>query len=467
MKTCKLSAILLFKTSVFALCATHASAKNLEEVVAQALETNPEVRFQAEAMEALKDEKRGAQGGYYPSVDLDVSLGQGRRDFDGRGTFDRHYAELSVTQMLFDGWKVSGLVDEADQQLREQYFRLMDEAENKALEVVEAYLEVQRYRQLKALAEANVENHVRVQNQVKQRADQGVGNRADLYQAGGRLALARSNLRTEVSNLQSVTARYQRLVGQAPDGNLEPVTRLGQELPENLEAVLERTFANNPSIHAAFANINAAQSALQVTKAENYPTIELGFRHGTYKNNNSFDSRTDPDDFGDESVLELRMRYNLFRGGSDRAAQRAAHHRIGQAESLRDKACVDLRQTATIAWSEMLNLEQKLEMLKAHRESSRQVVRAYREQFDIGRRSLLDVLDSENEAFQAERNYVQGQYDILLTRARIFNSMGQLLQVLGISRGELVSEDERITPEDHELPAEYCAAVSDALVRLN
>jgi len=457
----------LLTTTAFVLCTTHASAENLEDVVARALETNPEVRFQAEAMRALEDEKRRARGGYYPSVDLDISLGQGRRDFDDRGTFDRHYAELSVTQMLFDGYRVSGLVDEADQQLREQYFRLMDEAENKTLEVVQAYLEVQRYRQLKALAEANVENHVRVQNQVKQRADQGVGNRADLYQAGGRLALAQSNLRTEVSNLQSVTARFQRLVGQAPDDSLEPVTQLRQELPENLETVLERTFAYNPSIHAAFANINAAQSALQVARAENYPTIELGFRHGAYKNNNSFDSRTDPDDFGDESVLELRLQYNLYRGGSDRAAQRAAHHRIGQAESLRDKACVDLRQTATIAWSEMLNLQQKLDMLRAHRESSRQVVQAYREQFNIGRRSLLDVLDSENEAFQAERNYVQGQYDMLLNRAQIFNSMGQLLQVLGMSQADLVPEEEQITPEDHELPAAYCAAVSDALVGLD
>jgi len=463
----KISLGRLLTTTAFTLCTTCVAAESLQDVVTEALETNPEVRFQAKAVDVMREERRRAKGGYYPSVDLDVSMGQGRRDFDSRGTFDRHYAELSVTQMLFDGFRVSGLVDEADQQLREQYFRLMGEAEDKTLEIVQAYLEVQRYRQLKFLAEANVENHVRVRNQVRQRADQGVGSRADLYQADGRLALAESNLRTEVSNLQSVTARYQRLVGRVPGDDLAPARELNQALPDSLEAVLERTFERNPSIHAAFANIDAAQSALQVAKAENYPTVELGFRHGTYKNNNSFDSRTDPSDFGDESVLELRMQYNLFRGGSDRAAQRAAYHRIGQAESLRDKACVDLRQTATIAWSELLNLQQKLDLLKAHREASLQVVQAYREQFGIGRRSLLDVLDSENEAFQAERNHVQGQYDLLLMRAQIFNSMGQLLQVLGLSQGEMTFTDEQITPVEHELPAEYCAAVSDALVRVN
>lgn len=457
----------VLSTGALLLLAPFSMADTLREVVAQSLEKNPEVRFEASALQALAEEKRRARGGYLPSVDLDVSVGQAKRDFDDRGAFDRHYAELSVTQMLFDGFRVRSQVEEADQQLREQYFRLMSEAEHKALEITEAYLEVKRYRYLMGLAQANVDNHIKVRDQVRQRADRGVGNRADLYQAEGRLALAQSNLRTEVSNLQSVTARYQRLTGKAPGSVLAPVTELDQVLPAELESVMERVFTNNPAIHAAFANIQAAQSALDITKANNYPTLELGFRQGTYHNNNGFDNRTDPRSFGDESLLELRMRYNLFRGGSDRAAQRAAHHRIGQAESLRDKACVDLRQTTTIAWSELENLTTKLELLQAHRESSVQVVQAYREQFDIGRRSLLDVLDSENEAFQAERNLAQGQYDLLLMRAKVLNGMGQLLQALELAAKDSVPDVGDIQPQSHELPAQYCAAVSDALVRLD
>lgn len=464
---CKLHFNRMFTAAVFSVFASNAVAESLEEVVVDALEINPEIRFQAKELDALREETRGARGGYLPSVDLDISAGQARRDYDDRGTFDRHYAELSVTQMLFDGYRVDGLVDEADHKLREQYFVLLETAEDKALEVVQAYLEVQRYRQLKALAEANIENHRHVLAQVQDRADQGVGNRADLYQAEGRLALAESNLRTEESNLQSVTARYQRLVGQAPAEDLALVAELGGELPADLETVLQRTFSRNPAIHSALANINAAQSALQVAKAENYPTLDLGFSHGTYKNNNSFDSRDTDGHFGDETILQLRLQYNLFRGGSDRAAQRAAYHRIGRAETLRDKACVDLRQTATIAWSEMRNLQTKLELLQAHRESSNRVVQAYRDQFSIGRRSLLDVLDSENEVFQAERNYVQGQHDLLLAKAQVLSSMGQLLETLGLADGGALATEDEIEMDTPQLPPEYCAAVSDALVRLN
>jgi len=444
---------------------TQAVAESLEAVVAEALESNPEVRFQAEALNVLSSEKRQEQGGYLPSVDLSMSLGQARRDFDGRGTFDRNYAELSVTQMLFDGFKVRGRVNEAEHQLLEQYYRLRGEAEDKTLEVAQVYLDVVRYRQLVELAQINVDDHIRVRDQVKERTERGVGNRADLYQAEGRLALARSNLSTEISNLQSVTARFQRLVGRAPAAELQSVHALNISMPQTLEPVLDSAFANNPSIHAAFANIDAARSALTVTKSDNYPTLELGLRHGLYENNNGFDNRTDPDNYGDESLVELRLRYNLYRGGSDRAAQRAAHHRIGQAESLRDKACVDLRQTATIAWAEQGNLEQKLRLLAEHRSSSFNVVKAYREQYSIGRRSLLDVLDAENESFQAERNFIQAEYDLLLNRLQVLNSMGELLDTLGMAPAMEGLTELKPAQQNQALPAQYCAAVSDALVQ--
>lgn len=452
--------------SIMLLLPSQASAESLQAVVAEALEHNPEIRFEAEALNVLQAEQRRQQGGFLPSIDLDISAGQARRDYDDRGTFDRSYAELSVTQMLFDGFKVRGRVEEAEHQLREQYYSLRGEAENKALEVAQVYLDVKRYRYLVDLAEANVENHIKVRNQVKERNDQGVGNRADLFQAEGRLALARSNLRTEISNLQSVTARFQRLVGRAPGDILQPVRELDSGLPAELESILADAFANNPSIHAAFANIDAARSALTVAKSDNYPTLELGLRHGTYQNNNGFDNRVDPDKYGDESLVELRLRYNLFRGGSDQAAQRAAHHRIGQAQSLRDKACVDLRQTATIAWSELGNLQQKMELLMQHRDAAASVVEAYRQQYDIGRRSLLDVLDSENESFQAERNYLQGQYDLLQTRLQVLNSMGELLDTLQMAP-TMAELQQDIPPQmDRELPARYCEAVADALVQL-
>ncbi|MFH7586806.1 TolC family outer membrane protein [Oceanimonas smirnovii] len=443
-----------------------AQAEDLKVVLTEALEHNPEVRFQAEALRAQQAEQRKEKGAYLPSVDLDASVGVANRDYDDRGSFDRDYAELSVTQLLFNGFGTKGRVEEAGHQVTEEYFKLREEAENKALEVARAYLDVQRYRYLTELAQRNVDSHLEVRDQVIQRADRGVANKADLYQTEGRLALAQSNLRTELSNLQSVTARFQRLVGRAPGAHLDETLELSVGLPADLEVILDRVYRHNPALYASFANIDAAESAMTIAEANYYPTLELGLRHGVYKNNNSFDNRTDPSSRGEESLIELRARYNLFRGGSDKAARKAAYHRVSQAESLRDKTCVDLRQTATIAWSELQNLKQKTNLLLAHKESSIRVVEAYRQQFGIGRRSLLDVLDSENEAYQAERNYIQGHYDLLLTRAQVLNSTGELLATMKLS--PLPEEFSHLgdEQEQRELPARYCTALSDAYVTI-
>ncbi|NWN91631.1 TolC family outer membrane protein [Marinobacter adhaerens] len=443
-----------------AVAAAPASQDDLLGVVQETLESNPELQMRLHAFQASTHDQREAFGGYLPSLDLSASGGMGDRDFDGRGSYNRNYAEVSLTQVLFDGFRVRNAVAKAEHTSRARYYELLDEAETKALEASEAYLSVLRHRELVTLAQKNVANHQRVQRHVSERFDRGVSNRADLQQIDGRLSLARSNLMTEIANLQSVTARFQRLVGRFPAEHLTPFGVQDQAVPDNLWQVLETVYANNPALFAAFEEIQASEASYGEAKSGRYPTIEFGARHGAYKNNNSFDKRTDPDTYGDDTVIELRMRYNLYRGGSDRAAERAADRRISQAESMRDRTCVDLRQTATIAHSDVRNLEVKLDSLAAHREEAENVLAAYREQFDIGRRSLLDVLDSENEFFQAERAYINGTYDVEINRLQTLHSMGRLLETLAVD-SETLPDLGEINKSVNPANSRYCTLPDD------
>ncbi len=87
-------------------------------------------------------------------------------------------------------------------------------------------------------------------------------------------------------------------------------------------------------------------------------------------------------------------------------------HEFILSDDLKNKACVDIRQTTTVAITMLNNYQSQMQWLQRHRDESAAVVRAYNDQFDIGRRSLLDVLDSENEAFQSNRTYANAQYDL-------------------------------------------------------
>jgi len=428
---------------------------DLLSVIQETLEINPEVQIRLHAFQASTHDEREAFGGYLPSVDANASAGIGVREYDGRGSYSRNYAEISLTQMLFDGFRVRNAVARTKHTSRARYYELLDEAETKALESSEAYLNVLQHRELVTLAQQNVANHQRVQRHVSNRAGRGISNRADLQQIDGRLSLARSNLLTEIANLQSVTARFQRIVGRFPAEELSPFEVSTDTVPGELWQVLTSVYANNPELFAAFEQIQSSSASFGEAKAGRYPIVELGARHGAYKNNNSFDKRTDPHNYGEESIIELRARYNLYRGGSDRAAERAAHRRISQAESTRDKVCVDLRQYATIAHSDVLVLQVKMPSLAAHREEASGVLRAYREQFDIGRRSLLDVLDSENEFFQAQRAYINGSYDLQINRLRTLHSMGRLLETLALT-SETLPDLGDINESVHPGSSRYC-----------
>ena len=434
---------------------------DLLSVVQETLNSNPELQFQLDAFNASVDERRQAFGGYLPSLDLNLSAAQAERDFDNRGSYNRNYAEISLTQMLFDGFKVRNELAKAEHTSLARYYDLLDEAQTKALEASDAYLAVLRHRELVTLAQQNLAHHQRVQEQVADRAKRGVSNRADLQQVDSRVSLARSNLVTEITNLQTVTARFQRLVGRFPADQLSGFEIPEQAIPSSISSVLETVYTNNPALFAAAQNTQAAEASYGEAKSRRYPTIELGARHGTYKNNNSFDARTDPRTYGDESMIELRARYNLYNGGSDKAAEGAAYNRISQAQSMHNKACVDLRQTATIAYQDVANLQTKLESLAAHQQDAANVVVAYRQQFNIGRRSLLDVLDSENESFQSQRAYIDGLYDLQQSRLQTLHSMGLLLDTLSVSSDKIPTLSE-VSGAKVNNPAQYCAIEANA-----
>ena len=412
------------------------SAADLTSVTKTAIENNPEVQTQwFKFLEATANQKT-AKAGYLPSVDLNAAYGKGDREFDSRGWFNQGQVEVALTQVLFDGFRIKNKVEQGDYAALRNYYELNAGVEQKALEAAQAYLDVQRYRELVKLAETNFNNHQRVYNQIQQRANQGVGNRADLAQISGRLSLAQTNLMTEQSNLNDVSARYARIVGIEPAANLAPVN-VSATLPSSADAAIQQAYANNNSLKAALSEMQYARANSQEYKANMYPKLSFVARTGLYQNRNSFDERTNPDKYGQDSSAELRLNYNLFNGGADKAALNAANARVMLSDDLKNKACVDIRQTTTIAYNNVNNYNSQMQWLQRHRDESNAVVKAYADQFDIGRRSLLDVLDSENEAFQANRTYANAQYDLKIAQLQTLYSTGQLLPALGVQRDNL------------------------------
>lgn len=407
---------------------------SVEQAIEAAINNQPEVRSRWQAFLAAGQDRRAAKAGYLPTVEVSGEFGQANREYDERGWYDRNFGEISVTQMLFDGFLVRSQLREADETRLQRYYELLDEVQLKALEAIEAYEDVRAYRQTLSLAQRNYQTHEGVLALIKERTDSGVAAGADMQQATGRLALAQSNLLTEEANLHDVSARFQRIVGARPAETMADFTVASASVPADFGAVMQSAFQNHPSLFAAHAGVQSADANADEARAAHFPRVTIGARHGSYRNTSSFDERFDPTDRGQESFVGLNVNYDLYRGGANQAREGAARRRLAQTEALLDKACVDLRQTAAISWNNVVNLKAKLGALDAHRTASENVAATYEQQFYIGRRTLLDVLDAKNEAFQAQRSYAQAQHELNKAYYRTIYAMGTVLDVVGQSR---------------------------------
>lgn len=460
-----------FKQSLLfiSLCAlstgAFSQAITVKDAALKALESNPDVQASWHEFKAAAFDVRVARAGYLPSVDLAATAGETSRDYDGRGTYSTAQGQVTLTQMLFDGFRTSGEVKRMDGIRLVRYYELLNTVETTALDAVRAYEDVKRNRDLVELARNNYAKHREVYSQIEERVSTGVGRRVDLEQVAGRLALAESNLLTEASNLHDVTARYLRIVGQLPAEQLTATDLAAQQLPPSVREALLLAYQGNPGFHAAIKNISAAESAVKVERSGYYPKAELRARGVTNRNQNGFDNRNDPDSWGDENAVELAITYNLYSGGANRAAVRRSLEQVNQAKDLRDQACVDLRQNTQIAYNDSQRIREQLISLQQHKLSSDKVRSAYAEQFNIGQRTLLDLLDAENEYFQASRALITAEGELEVAYARSLAAMGSLLPALGIVRDGLgILHDVKV---EDSLKISESACPNDAPTALN
>ncbi len=413
--------------SIFLTGATAAQpVSQLVNAVEKAILENPEIKVKHKTLMASTNEQAVAEGGWKPRIDLEATAGE-KSLFSPGMSGDKRYsnttATLQLRQTLFDGFATASDVRRLGHGRMAAYYDLLASSDNIGLEAARAYLDVQRYRELVELAKENYANHLDVYTRLESRVKAGVGRRVDLEQASGRLALAESNWLTEAANLHDVSSRYQRLVGELPAANLTPVPNLTPFLPAR-DNYVGNTVRGNPEFLGAVSNIRAFRADAELRKAANYPTLEFRASQSLETNRSAVTG-----DYRD-SALQLVLNYNLYRGGSDQARIRQYVDKLNATYDLRDKVCRDVRQTAMIALNDVTKLQSQIGFLSQHELSTSKAREAYRQQFDIGQRSLLDLLDTENEYFQARRALVNAEYDLNLAKARVLGVNGTLLSAL-------------------------------------
>ena len=401
----------------------------LSEAIQSTVDNHPELHASVNDRLSADEDVKVAKGGYLPTVDLIAGYGREQTDSPSTRALGNHNketlnysdAELRLRQMLFDGFNTPNEVARTQATVNSRAYYIQGTAESLALRTVEVYLEVLKRREMVALARNNLQAHERVNDQIKLRSERGVGSTADLDQSEARLALAANNLYTEEVNLADAEANFFSSTGRLPDELEQPASVKG-EVPENIELARQTVMDNNPYLKSAQADVYAAEKQYEVAKAPFYPRFDLELA-----------TSADDNVQGDEGHYNtwraaVVMNYNLFNGMRDKARLQGAAHKINQSMDIRNNALRVLNENLALAWNAMENARMQTPKARDYADHTARSREAYQQQFSLGQRTLLDLLDSENELFTANRRYTEVRYTEEFSMYRVISAMGELLR---------------------------------------
>jgi adhesin transport system outer membrane protein len=289
---------------------------------------------------------------------------------------------------------------------------------------------VLRRDQVVALSQVNLAQHDETLLKIEERFESGVGTKVDVVQTKGRRAQSKSSVLLSEKDAQNGRVEFYRVVGENPRDLSLPVRPKG--LPETLEQAVQLAFRNNPQVKAAQFDLEASQSARKQLLGGYHPRVDLAL--GATRND---DMDGSPGANDDETAV-IKMSYNLYRGGADRAKMKEAIARINAAE----QALVALRRSITqdvsILWNDLEDLSIRIEYLQLHVTSTEEVLAVYLEQLAIGKRTLLDVLDIQNELFRARSGLVSAEFQLRLAEYRLLATGGRFLASMGLTSQKTV-----------------------------
>lgn len=408
-----------------------------EEIVARGLSQSPEIQQAVNNRNAIYQEIIQAKAGQRPTVDISAGIGYewtNNTTTRAAGNDDveltRGEAQLSIRQNLFDGFATKNEVARIKARAESADRRLEALAENFLLQAANSYVEVHRRRDLLKLTKENLFNHVKIYDQIKRRSESGLGALASIEQAEGRLALAEVNVLAEENNLLDAEANYYRVLGFEPPKDLEypnVADKADDVIPDTLDAAFEISYENHPTLQEAQADTREAVAQYKASRRNFYPRFDLEIDR-TW--NNDIDG---VEGVNEDLTAMVRMRYNLYNGGSDKARVRQTQFQIDEARSIQKNTRREVVQSLQLSWNAHQILTRQIPFLEQHVISSTATRDSYLKQFNIGQRSLLDLLDTENEVFSAKTDLSNTQHDHLFAHFRLLDGMGLMLETLGLS----------------------------------
>ncbi|GHC73305.1 TolC family type I secretion outer membrane protein [Limoniibacter endophyticus] len=364
-----------------------------------------------------------ARAGYYPKISGGINSNYDRRA-DREGFNPR--ATVQASQMVYDFGKVSGAVNVASAQRAVQQTELLLQTDNLVRDVAYAVIEVDRYQKLLAVAQQQVNGVEDIAKLVRQRSDTGASTLSDKIQAEARLQAAQSR----VLELSAQLARWQTTLSSLTGTSVHVS---GAVFPASFSkhcATGEPDWNTVPAIQQAVARRGEAMAHLSKSRADSLPTFSLDADAGYDLSGNSR-SRHDEDE--PEFTVGLNVRGNIYEGGANKARRNAANFALGAADAARQSAQLEVMEGLSAARSQIQGLSALQASLEKRDGMIAQTRDLYKRQYlDLGTRTLLDLLNAEQELHAARFERVNAASDLMRLNADCLYNSGRTRGAFGL-----------------------------------
>jgi outer membrane protein len=414
---------LLFVASALScLNPTHVVGQTLNEMLINVYDYNPTILAGRAELEQTNEQLPQARASFMPNLSYSRSYARTNtytvEDADSASN-DTKTDTLSLSQSIFNYTNIAQL-EKARHEIEAQRRRYQTSEQTVLLQAITSYLNVIRGSAIVTLRENNVNvlkahlNSNQVQYDLRRRTN------ADLAQAKSRLAKGQADLATATATYDKAVSVYLQIVGLAPENLTMP--SFDYALPKSVEDIEDIALKNHPNVLAADFAVMAAKTEIDVKQAARAPNLALSGSIADSSVNNKVDANSETV----TSTVTLTLTVPIFQTGSEFADVRIARKALRQRMFDLDQSRRVVRDNARQSWEDMISARVRMTALEAQISAAEIALTGVTKELEVGRRTVLDVLDSEQELLDAKVNLATAKRDFMVSRFTIMERTGQL-----------------------------------------
>ncbi|HEX5645055.1 MAG TPA: TolC family protein [Erythrobacter sp.] len=437
------TAILLASAAPSALAQSDSGTMSMQEAIQTAIMSNPEIMQAQYNTEAIQFEREQAQSLYYPQIDLEASAGVRRLENNTRrnlGIADDELYPLEAQGVLdwtlFDFGRRRGEVLRQAARVDGASLRVVERSEFVALQTARQYLDVLLQQRIVAASEDNRKFHEALVRDLGAGVEQESISVADLQQAEERLQSAVVREEEAKQALEEANNSLRRLAGITVYQPSVPPD-LMSALPPSREMAIGMARTDNPLVKEAQADVDAAHGLVMSAKGDFFPTVGVDLRGRIGEDIDGFSGETN------DVQARVYMRWNIFNGGLTRGKYQEMVHRASQARYRLHEMTRRAEEDAANAWTALEAQQNISKALARQSEVTDDLLLSYRSQFNVGRRSLLDVLDAQNTRYNTQVRLETSRFSQLFAQYQVLAATNRFLTAMNIAPGAGAGKNER------------------------